>query len=491
MRAIHLMAAVLLTGSWVRAAEPADDEGVSDAVVKIFTTAQKPDFYQPWQMNPLESFTGSGAVIEGGRILTNAHVVSGAVHVQVRRSGGDRKYDAVVEFVGHDCDLATIKVTDPAFLKGITPLRLGELPRQRDKVSIFGYPTGGDDLSITEGSVSRIEVVSYAHSGWKLLALQTDAAINPGNSGGPMVKGGKIVGISMQSFSGSGVENTGYAVPAPIIRRFLADLADGRYDEAPTTGFATQQLENPRMREYYGMTAEQTGVVINEIYYESTGWGSLKLGDVLLSIGGVRIANDGTYLFDKGKRLSLMHLITLHQVGDVVPFEVLRDSRTLRVPVTMKARDLELVRSLYDAKPSYFIYGGLVFTAMTKNLLETFNQNDLSSGWRYLQDFGRPSLSRPEVVLLSFVLPHEVNEGYQDLRGAMVDSVNGRPLSSLKDLVEAFRHPVDGSQIVVFDPVTDGGRFILDAAKAAAAGPEILAKHGIPGDRSEDLRAVP
>ena len=61
--------------------------------------------------------------------------------------------------------------------------------------------------------VSRIEVIAYTHSGHNLLAIQTDAAINPGNSGGPVIKDGKLVGISFQSYSGSGAENIGYVSP--------------------------------------------------------------------------------------------------------------------------------------------------------------------------------------------------------------------------------------------------------------------------------------
>ncbi|MBI4676806.1 MAG: serine protease [Elusimicrobia bacterium] len=209
------------------------DDPNNKSVVRIFVSTQKPDFYQPWQMGAPDSVSGSGCIIAGSRIMTNAHVVSDQIFIQVRKAGDPRRYNAKVEFVAHDAELALLKVEDPSFFKGTRSLELGDLPRQRDAATVYGFPEGGEELSITEGIISRIEVTAYSHSGRYLLTLQTDAAINPGNSGGPMVKDGKLIGVSFQSFSSG--ENIGYAVPAPLIRRFLDDVADGSYDGISTT----------------------------------------------------------------------------------------------------------------------------------------------------------------------------------------------------------------------------------------------------------------
>ena len=69
----------------------------------------------------------------------------------------------------------------------------------RDKVAVYGFPTAGDEMSITEGVVSRIEQRNYAHSNANLLTCQIDAAINPGNSGGPVIKNDRIAGVAFQS----------------------------------------------------------------------------------------------------------------------------------------------------------------------------------------------------------------------------------------------------------------------------------------------------
>lgn len=67
--------------------------------------------------------------------------------------------------------------------------------------------TGGDNISVTKGVVSRVEPTQYVHGATQLMAIQIDAAINPGNSGGPAIMGKKVAGVAFQNLSGA--ENIG------------------------------------------------------------------------------------------------------------------------------------------------------------------------------------------------------------------------------------------------------------------------------------------
>lgn len=159
------------------------------AIVKIYTVATRPDYDNPWNRMGPHTSTGSGAILVGQCILTNAHVVSNHTYLQVRRHGSARKYQAHVIAMANDADLALLGIEDPTFFEGVTPLELGTLPRLQNEVTVLGFPTGGDTLSSTAGVVSRIEHRRYVHSGMSLLAAQLDAAINSGNSGGPVIAG--------------------------------------------------------------------------------------------------------------------------------------------------------------------------------------------------------------------------------------------------------------------------------------------------------------
>ncbi|CAA0814505.1 Protease Do-like 10- mitochondrial [Striga hermonthica] len=162
-----------------------------DSVVKIFSVASSPSYFLPWQNKIQRESMGSGFVISGRRILTNAHVVADHTFVLVRKHGSPIKYKAEVQAVGHECDLAILVVENEEFWEGMNFLELGDIPFIQEAVAVVGYPQGGDNISVTKGVVSRVELTQYAHSATQLLAIQIDAAINPGNSGGPAIMGDK------------------------------------------------------------------------------------------------------------------------------------------------------------------------------------------------------------------------------------------------------------------------------------------------------------
>ena len=178
---------------------PGGENDPLNAVVKLEVTTAKSDICRPW-VNRTDFVTGSGVVIAPGRILSCAHCVTDACYIRVRKHNEDMLYHGAVQFVDNDADLALVRVDDPAFMDGITPMEIGETPHVQDDVLAVGYPRGGEDISYTRGIVSRIEDIRYSHGCSCLLGIQVDAAINPGNSGGPVLdlKTGKVAGIAFQ-----------------------------------------------------------------------------------------------------------------------------------------------------------------------------------------------------------------------------------------------------------------------------------------------------
>ncbi|MBM3967569.1 MAG: trypsin-like peptidase domain-containing protein, partial [Planctomycetes bacterium] len=167
------------------------EKPIRDILFKITATTRNPDFLQPWNKAKPADVSGTGFLIEGNRILTNAHVVRYASQIYIQPDQSDQRIGATVESIGYSVDLAVLKLDDESILAGRTALPLDEgLPRVRSDVTVYGYPIGGDQLSVTKGIVSRVEFAGGA------LRTQIDAAINPGNSGGPAITDGKVVGIA-------------------------------------------------------------------------------------------------------------------------------------------------------------------------------------------------------------------------------------------------------------------------------------------------------
>ena len=156
----------------------------------------------PWQNKSQRHTTGSGFIIKDQKILTNAHVIADYSFVTVTRHNSGTHYPAKVKSVGHECDIAMLEIEDKSFFENIKAeeyFEFGDIPQLQDTVTVLGYPTGGDAISVTRGVVSRVEVTSYIHAAHYLLAIQIDAAINSGNSGGPAIMDGKVIGIAFQN----------------------------------------------------------------------------------------------------------------------------------------------------------------------------------------------------------------------------------------------------------------------------------------------------
>ncbi|GAB4814947.1 hypothetical protein N2152v2_001993 [Parachlorella kessleri] len=391
--------------------------------------------------------SGSGFAISGKLILTNAHVVADNSFATVQRHGSSERYKCSVTAVGHECDLALLSVEDQAFWEQpspLKPLELGDIPQLQDDVIVLGYPTGGTNLCVTQGVVSRVGMTPYAHVGTNLLAVQIDAAINPGNSGGPALKDGKVVGVAFQDMENA--ENVGYIIPVPIICHFLEEVErEGCYRGVSGLGVRCQPLENPAARRALGMQHGQTGVLVVSVLPLAPAASKLLPGDVLLSFDGTPVANDGTILFRRRERISFDHLVTLKVPGDPARVTVLRGGEVMKVVVHPRPLPSLVPRHLYEQRPSYYIFGGLVFTPLTQPYLREWGEEgEGDSSWEtkcpqnlyHLAMNAEAQEEGEQVIILSQVLADDDNFGYGRLENLQLLEVDGVRVKSMRHLVQ-------------------------------------------------------
>ncbi len=456
-----------------------------NSIVKVFSVYSNPNYYQPWQNYQQSSGTGSGSIVAGNRILTNAHLVSNQTFLMVRKQGDPKKYIARLLVAGHQCDLALLTVDDPEFFKDMPPIEFGGLPELQDTVHALGYPMGGDNISITEGVVSRIEPVIYSHSGRYLPAIQVDAAINPGNSGGPVVnKDGQMVGVAFQGLSLG--ENMGYMIPMSVTKHFLKDVEDGKFDGFPNYSFKTMKMENPDMRAWAGMTAEQTGIMITGIAPLEKKKGLLKENDVIMSIDGVPVSNDATVPFRKDEVIYFGTLIWEKYLGEICKFKILRKGKEIEVDYELGDPEPLVPRRVFDKFPTYYIIGGLLFLPLSQNFLDSWG-NWWSKAPRKLVNFaayGEITEKRNQIVALSEILADNVNIGYQGIKYSAVKSVNGTEVKNLKHLIELIENTKDKFVEITLQKHI---KIIIEFKKLKEATPRILRRYRIPSDRSKDL----
>src|SRR5581483_7814538 len=141
-------------------------------------------------------------------------------------------------------------------------------------------------------------------------------------------------------------------------------------------------------------------------------------------------------------RVSFSHAVSQQHIGDTFPVSVLREGRVVELTATLGEPRSLIPGPLPERQPTYFLFAGLMFVPLTSEYLSTWDWKDVGARYQDLYTNGLPSPDRSEVVVLSHVLAHEVTGGYHQVRGAVVQRVNGKSIADMRGLVQAFKTPV-------------------------------------------------
>ena len=463
--------------------EAAAGARINTSLVRIQASSQDPDYRTPWSGGAVISGVGAGFIISGNRIMTNAHVVSNARFLTVSKEGDPKPYPARVVHIAHDCDLALLSVSHPEFFKNTSALDFGGIPAIESTVSVYGYPIGGDRLSVTRGVVSRIDFQTYSHSGVDShLTIQIDAAINPGNSGGPVLQDGKVVGVAFQGYSGDVAQNVGYMIPTPVIRRFLKDVEDGNYDRYMDLTISYYALHNPAMRKALGLPNGDIGVFVGSVYAGGVSEGRLKPRDVLLAIDGLPIASDGTVIMEN-EPMEMAEVVERKFKGEKVDFEILRDGKPMSVSIPLThAWPFSMQANAYNEKPRFVVFGGLVFQPVDANFLDSHGTEDLRLRY-YFNHFITQGIyrEREEIVALSNVLSDSVNAYASEFRYDIVDKINGKKIRKIDDVSEALKATAD---YYVIEMVGQARPLVLERKAVEEARERIRNRYGVAIDEN-------
>ena len=458
-----------------------EDISVKKALVKVYTSHQLFDYLSPWQYGQSANSTATGFIIDGERIITNAHAVLNSKFLQVRKEGDSKKYKAVVKFTSEEYDLALVEIEDKSFFKGTVPLKLGTLPEIQEKLTVYGYPLGGDKLSTTQGIVSRMEHNTYTLTNRKFLIGQTDAAINSGNSGGPVVSKGKVVGVAFAGLNSA--DNIGYFIPVNILNNFLEDIKDGKYDGSPLLGLEWLELESPSHRRMLGIEDKTGGILIKKVFKNSPFEGVLQKNDVLMKLDNYPIEYDGTIEFRKNEKTDFSYVNQQKKYGDNLSYEIIRDKKTKTGQVKLEKKDIKytvVTEVTIETPPSYMVYGGLLFEPLTSNYMagvieklgSVYDREELYKDYK-------------ELVVLVRVLPFDVNLGYTDAVNQIIVKVNGEKYKDFKDFAQKVKNVKSG--FIIFEN-DNGDEIVLDVKEVEEQREALMQNYNISSDMSDDIR---
>ena len=470
---------------------------IENSVVKVFSTVRDPDPYKPWTKREPAEISGSGAIISGNRILTNAHMVLYASQVQVQANQAGDRVSARVEAMAPGIDLAILKLDDESLFASRPALRFKkDLPGSKDAVMVYGFPTGGASLSITKGIISRIEFAGYNMSVHGL-RIQIDAAINPGNSGGPAVVGDEMVGLAFSRLGG-GTQNIGYIIPCEEIELFLKSLdASGNYQGKLAMYDDLQTLENPALRKLLHLDAEAKGMVVHRPISSDASY-PLKEWDVIAKIGDVPIDDQGMVSINANLRVHFGYEVQKVAVQDKVPLTVIRGGKTMKVDLPLLKERPSVITESEGKYPPYFIYGPLVLSEATSQFIAQLTR--AGSGMVKLILEGSPLLTRlgdkPAfegerlTVVSSPFFPHKLDKGYGNPAMQVLKTINGQKVKNLAHAVTLLRDAKDEFVTFAFDVRLGGETVVFPRAEMVTATDEILTDNGIRDQGSPELMAI-
>jgi serine protease Do len=298
---------------------------------------------------------GSGFVIDSaGYIITNAHVVNGAEHIQVilPATPGNSTPSNSLAYRGNvlpahvvgtapDIDLAVIKVDGPSKLVALPLARYSEL-LQGQLVFAFGSPQGLPN-SVTMGIVSATARQTNPDS--PMAYIQTDAPINPGNSGGPLVNvDGEVIGVNTFILTQSGGnEGLGFAIPSAMVKLAFQQIQQFGHVHRGEIGIGVQSI-SPQLASALKLS-QNSGVIISDVFPGSSALAAgVKIQDIVLSIDGKPVTSVPYFGFQ----------MMSHGPGDSVHLEILRGSVGLvfDIPVKQSPHQIDQLASLADPEKS-------------------------------------------------------------------------------------------------------------------------------------------
>ncbi len=422
---------------------------IRSSVVRVSSTLQDWNPWQPWEKNTPRKRRGLAAIVAPQRVLTTAELAANATFIEFESVDGTRFTPAKVVAIDYEANLVLL---GPAggeegnrFFGGTIPIALASPPDLGGALEILQVEENGVPLR-TQGVFQSVDLASGFLPGQNFLTYMVKASMQSAASSYslPVLRDGKLAGVLISYNSKDQICDV---AATEIVSRFLAEASNGGYRGFPSLGVAIAGTEDSSFRQWLGLSDDQGGLYIRTVRKggaaETAG---VMKGDVLLAVDGQAIDRRGYYQHPAHGSLSWGHLIRgTRATGDSVTLSLLRGGKPLEITATL-TRDDDAKRlvpaHLFGSAPNFLVKGGLVFQELSRPLLESFgNDWESRAPLELLDAYENPEKYEDKVnriVFLSGVIPTPATVGYERLRNLVVSKVNGREIRDMKELIAAF-----------------------------------------------------
>lgn len=422
---------------------------VKSSLVRINSTQQSWNIWQPWEKSPPRKRRALAAVVGPQHVLTTAELVTDATYLEFESCDGTRFSPAKVIAADHEANLALLGPANDtegaAFFASLLPFDIAEPPQIGSPLAIVQIEENGVALE-TAGTLQSVDLIANFLQGHSFLTYRVKASMQDatGSYSLPVLRDGKLAGVL---FSYNSKDQLCNVASTDIISRFVREASAGNYTGFPSLGTSIARTEDPSLRQWLKLPNDVGGIYIHSVRKKmSADLAGVKKGDVLLAVDGAPIDRRGYYEHPTYGKLLWGHLIRgTRSVGDTITLSILRDGKPMEIKATLnrESEETRLVPNhLFGKAPNFLVKGGLVFQELSRPLLEAFGEDWESRAPLNLLD----ALENPEkyeesmqrVVLLTGVIPTPATVGYESLRNLIVTKVNGKPIKNIQSLIRAF-----------------------------------------------------
>jgi len=457
-------------------------EAMKQSLVYLQTTYYGYEQDQPWRHKNLTDNWACGCAVGEYEVLTTAWAVANLAYVRALRYGQNEFVGAKIKVVDYESNLCLIELDPDAVSEPLEPLVFTDNYQKGAEVDFY-WLSSDNRLYNGRGYLDRAMVrktnTSYEQ---RLHYLAADTSQRT-RAGQVYCVESKPIGIACWANE----RNEARLVPAETINRFLSAVADGDYEGFGSVGFTTSELLDPSMRSFLKMPKSlKAGTYVTDVYNLGTGSDVLKQADVILAINGNELDSYGQFIHPKYEQLDFHHLITSKTVGEKVLFDLWRDGEKMQIRSDVKnfkASEMLVPYHEYDKQPEYIITGGFILQKLTREYLTEWGEDwagkvspQLYHYYRYFSF--KPTPERNDIVILSYVLPAQINLGYSSLGQIVVKKYNGMTIRSISDILKAQKlNPESRYDVIEFE--MDNPMVVIPREQLPAADMFIQRSYGI------------
>ena len=458
-------------------------EVLKKSLVYIEASVYSYSAFYPWRHTDLSKRVGYGCAVGAYQVLTTAYNVADASFITVRRFGRNELIPASLKVIDYESNLCLLELDQARTGTPLLPIIFHDQYEKGDPVEFYRL-SRDSRVESGRGYMDRVELYRSSLSYTSFINFIIGNVSQRAGLAHLFFQAGKAVGLGC--WYDKSIKEAGL-IPAEVINQFLTNAQNVEYQGFPAMGFVTEPLLDPALRDWLKMPETiRDGVYVSDVYTLGTGCEELKKNDALLTIDGHSVDAHGRYHHKRYEDISYKHLITTGTVGQTLDFEIWRDGKKQHLSV--KLRNFPVENMLipyyeYNKQGEYIVVGGFILQKLTRKFLGAFGK-----GWPgrvdphlyhyYRESAFKPDEKRRDIVILSRVLPAEINLGYQNLKQLVVEKYNGKTITSIQDILDAQKlNPESKFDIIQFE--NDNPTVVLPRDMLPMANAQISQLYGI------------